>query len=42
MLFSRRGLRAYAVPARMTRRLVREPYFLAREVAAFYAWFLLG
>ncbi len=42
MLFHRQGLSAYTVPARMTRRLVKEPYFLAREVAAFYSWFLLG
>ena len=42
MLFRRQGLSAYTVPAHMTRRLVKEPYFLAREVAAFYSWFLLG
>jgi len=41
MLFDRAGVRVHTVPARMTRRLVKEPYFLLREVAAFYHSFLL-
>ena len=41
MLFDRSGVRVYTVPARMTRRLVKEPYFLLREVAAYYHSFLL-
>lgn len=40
MLFARAGIRAYTVPARMTRRLLKEPYFVAREVVAFYHSFL--
>jgi len=40
MLFGRAGVRAFPVPARMTRRLFKEPYFLAREVAAFWHSFL--
>lgn len=35
LLFERNGVHALTVPARMTRRLAREPWFLAREVAAF-------
>lgn len=41
MLFDRAGVRAFTVPATMTRRLYREPYFLLREVLAFYHSFLL-
>jgi len=41
MLFDRAGVRAFTVPATMTRRLYREPYFIAREVAAFWHSFLL-
>lgn len=40
MLFDRAGVRAYTVPATMTRRLLKEPYFIVREVAAFYHSFL--
>lgn len=40
MLFDRAGVRAFTVPAQMSRRLVKEPYFLLREVAAFYHSFL--
>lgn len=36
VLFARTDAVAYTVPARMTRRLLREPYFVARETAAFY------
>jgi len=41
MLFDRAGIRAFTVPARMSRRLRKEPYFLLREVAAYYHSFLL-
>lgn len=37
MLFQGSGLNAYVVPAHMSRRLLKEPYFVAREVGAFYA-----
>lgn len=36
LLFERAGLRTYTVPATMRRRLLKEPYFLAREVLAYY------
>jgi uncharacterized SAM-binding protein YcdF (DUF218 family) len=36
MLFSRARVQVYTVPAKMTRRLLKEPYFIAREVAAYY------
>lgn len=35
----RAGLRTLTVPARMTRRLRREPYFVLRECAAFYGYY---
>jgi uncharacterized SAM-binding protein YcdF (DUF218 family) len=35
----RAGLFTYTVPARMTRRLRREPYFVLRECAAFYGYY---
>jgi len=38
---SRLGIRCATAPCPMTRRLVREPYFVAREVAAFAAYYLL-
>jgi vancomycin permeability regulator SanA len=41
MLFDRTGMRAYTVPARMKHRLAKEPYFVAREIAAYYHSFLL-
>lgn len=41
MLFDRAGIRTYTVPARMSRRLLKEPYFLMREVLAYYHSFLL-
>ncbi|MEZ4383741.1 MAG: YdcF family protein [Nannocystaceae bacterium] len=37
LLFERAGLRTYTVPATMRRRLLKEPYYLAREVLAYYA-----
>ncbi|UQA55230.1 YdcF family protein [Polyangium aurulentum] len=40
MLFERAGVRTYTVPARMSRRLLKEPYFIAREVLAFWHSFL--
>lgn len=40
MLFDRSGVRAFTVPATMKRRLLKEPYFVAREVLAFYHSFL--
>lgn len=36
------GVVAYTVPARETRPLLRLPYFVAREVAAFWVYWLLG
>jgi vancomycin permeability regulator SanA len=36
LLFERNGVHALTVPAHMSRRLAREPWFLAREIAAFY------
>ena len=41
LLFDRAGVRAYTVPAHMNRRLLKEPYFILREVAAYYHSFLL-
>jgi uncharacterized SAM-binding protein YcdF (DUF218 family) len=41
MLFDRAGIPAFTVPATMSRRLAKEPYFLLREVAAYYHSFLL-
>ncbi|MHC5056744.1 MAG: YdcF family protein [Planctomycetota bacterium] len=35
----RAGLVSYTSPAPMTRRLVREPYFVLRECAAFYGYY---
>jgi vancomycin permeability regulator SanA len=40
MLFARAGMRVYTVPARMKHRLIKEPYFVAREIVAFYHSFL--
>ncbi len=37
----RSGLRTRTVPCRMSRRLVKEPWFLVREIAAFYCYYLL-
>ncbi len=34
MLFDRAGIRTYTVPAQMSRRLLKEPCFLMREVLA--------
>jgi uncharacterized SAM-binding protein YcdF (DUF218 family) len=42
MLFHRRGIDASTVPARMTRRLVMEPWYIARETAAFWYWWAMG
>ncbi|MBK8257283.1 MAG: YdcF family protein [Polyangiaceae bacterium] len=42
LLFEKRGIRVYTVPATMTRRLAKEPYFVAREVAAYYVALLKG
>lgn len=42
LLFERAGLRAYTVPATMPRRLLKEPYFIAREVLAYHDAFLRG
>jgi vancomycin permeability regulator SanA len=41
MLFDRTGMRVYTVPARMKHRLFKEPYFIVREIAAYYHSFLL-
>jgi uncharacterized SAM-binding protein YcdF (DUF218 family) len=41
MLFDRAGIAAFTVPATMSRRLTKEPYFLMREVVAYYHSFLL-
>ncbi len=40
MLFDRAGVRAFTVPATMTRRLIKEPYFLVREVGAYWHSFV--
>lgn len=37
LLFERAGLRTYTVPATMRRRLLKEPYYIGREVLAYYA-----
>ena len=42
LLFRRQGLRPFTVPAHMTRRLLQEPWFVAREVPAFYVAWLTG
>jgi vancomycin permeability regulator SanA len=36
LLFDAAGVRTFTVPARMRRRLLAEPYFVAREIAAHY------
>ena len=36
MLFTRAHVRVYTVPAKMTRRLLKEPLFILREIAAYY------
>ncbi len=41
LLFERAGVRTYTVPATMQRRLLKEPYFIAREVLAYYRALLL-
>ena len=37
LLFERAGLRTFTVPATMRRRLLKEPYYIGREVLAYYA-----
>jgi uncharacterized SAM-binding protein YcdF (DUF218 family) len=37
LLFSRQGVRGQAAPAHMTRHLALEPWFVVREVIAYYA-----
>ena len=41
MLFDRAGVRAFTAAARMSRRRREEPYFLVREIAAYYHSFLM-
>jgi uncharacterized SAM-binding protein YcdF (DUF218 family) len=41
MLFDRAGIRSFTVPATMKRRLLKEPYFLLREVAAYWHAFVV-
>jgi uncharacterized SAM-binding protein YcdF (DUF218 family) len=41
MLFDRARVPVFTVPATMTRRLVKEPYFLLREVGAYWHSFVL-
>jgi uncharacterized SAM-binding protein YcdF (DUF218 family) len=36
MLFDRSGVRVYTVPAKMTRRLLKEPWYIVREILAYY------
>lgn len=36
LLFERAGLQTFTVPATMSRRLMKEPWFVAREVLAYY------
>ena len=40
MLLDRQGVRAYTIPAHMSRHLGKEPWFLVREVLAWYHSFL--
>ena len=40
MLFERAGVAVYTVPARMSRRLLKEPWFIVREVLAYWHSFL--
>ena len=40
MAFQRAGWKAYTVPARETRPLIGLPYYLAREVAAQWVYYL--
>ncbi|MCY0987050.1 YdcF family protein [Nannocystis sp. ILAH1] len=40
LLFERAGVLAYTVPATMSRRLLKEPWFVGREVLAYYAAWL--
>lgn len=42
LLFERAGVLTYTVPATMTRRLLKEPWFVAREVLAYHAALLFG
>jgi vancomycin permeability regulator SanA len=42
LLLRRQGLRPFTLPARMTRRLLREPWYVVREIPAFYAAWLTG
>jgi uncharacterized SAM-binding protein YcdF (DUF218 family) len=42
MLFDRASVRAYTVPATMKRRLYREPWFVLREVVAYWHAFAMG
>lgn len=41
MLFERAGVVTYTVPAKMSRRLLKEPYFIAREILAYWHSFFL-
>jgi len=41
MLFERAGVTSYTVPAKMSRRLLKEPYFIAREVLAYWHSFFV-
>lgn len=41
MLFERAGVFVYTVPAHMSRRLLKEPWFITREVLAYWHSFLL-
>ena len=40
MAFALSGIQCHTVPARMSRRLAREPYFVLRECAGFLAYLL--
>jgi hypothetical protein len=40
LAYRRQGVEVYTVPARMRFRLRREPYHVAREVAALWATYL--
>jgi uncharacterized SAM-binding protein YcdF (DUF218 family) len=42
LLFDREAIRSFTVPARMSRRLAKEPWFVAREVPGYYHALLLG
>jgi uncharacterized SAM-binding protein YcdF (DUF218 family) len=41
LAFERAGVEAYTVPARETRTLLRLPWYMTREIAAFWIYYLV-